>query len=88
LKANVICQRIREGNNIRTFSCPNNNTCVNVAGAWKCRPPVAAPMACSVCYNNQKRDADSCTRSGTLMQQSDCVNRVNRELMQCLGHCQ
>jgi len=87
VKVNVICQRIREGNNIRTFSCPNGNTCVNVAGTWKCRPPVAAPMACSVCYSNQKRDSDSCTRSGTLMQQSACVNRVNGELMKCLGHC-
>ena len=87
LKVNVICQRIREGTKIRTFSCPDNHTCVNVAGAWKCRPPGPAPMACSVCYNNQTRDSDSCTRSGTLMQQSDCVNRVNRELMKCLGNC-
>jgi hypothetical protein len=87
VRVNVICQRIREGNMIRTFSCPNGNTCVNVAGAWKCRPPGAALMACSVCYANQKRDSDSCTRSGTLMQQSACVNRVNGELMKCLGHC-
>ena len=87
VQVNVIFQRVRQGNMIRTYSCPNGNTCVNLAGAWKCRPPGAALMACSVCYNNQKRDANSCTRSGTLMHQSDCVNRVNRELMQCLGHC-
>lgn len=87
VQVNVICQRVRQGNMIRTFSCPDGNTCVNVAGAWKCRPPGAALMACSVCYANQKRDSDSCTRSGTLMQQSACVNRVNGELMKCLGHC-
>ena len=87
LQVNVICQRVREGKMIRTYSCPDRNTCVNVAGAWKCRPPGAALMACSVCYANQKRDFDSCVRSGTLMQQSACVNRVNGELMKCLGHC-
>ncbi len=87
LQVNVICQRVREGKMIRTYSCPDRNTCVNVAGAWKCRPPGAALMACSVCYANQKRDSDSCARSGTLMQQSACVNRVNGELMKCLGHC-
>jgi hypothetical protein len=87
LKTKVICQQLREGKNIRTFSCPDNNTCVNVSGAWKCRPPVAAPMACSVCYNNQKRDSDACARSGNLMSQSDCVNRANAALMKCLGSC-
>jgi hypothetical protein len=87
VKVKVICQSVREGNGIRTYSCPNNNTCVNVGGVWKCRPPVAL-MACSVYYANQKRDGDACTRSGTLMQQSACVNRVNGELMKCLGHCQ
>jgi hypothetical protein len=88
VKVNVICQRVRQGNYVNTYSCPDNNTCVNVGGAWKCRPRGAALMACSVCYANQKRDADACTRSGTLMQQSACVNRVNGELMKCLGHCQ
>ncbi len=87
VKVNVICQRVREGNGTRTYSCPNNNTCVNVGGVWKCRPPVAL-MSCSVCYANQKRNSDACMRSGTLMQQSACVNRVNGELMTCLGHCQ
>jgi hypothetical protein len=87
LRVNVICQKVREGKKIVTYSCPDGNACVNAGGAWKCRPPRPAPMACSVCYNNQKRDADSCTRSGTLMQQSACVNRVNAELTRCLGNC-
>jgi hypothetical protein len=89
LKANVICQRVREGNGIRTFSCPDGNSCVNVGGTWKCRPNAARPeqLACSVCYANQKRDSDACTRSGNLPSQAGCVNNVNAALMKCLGGC-
>lgn len=88
IQVQVICQRVRQGNQIITYSCPNGKACAqNAQGTWICKAPVTY-MSCSVCYNNQKRDSDACTRSGTLMQQSDCVNRVNRELNQCLGHCQ
>lgn len=89
LKANVICARVKEGNKTRTWSCPDGNSCVNVAGSWKCRPNTPRPelRACSVCYNNQKRDANACTSSGNLPSQAACVNRVNSELMKCLGSC-
>jgi hypothetical protein len=88
-QAKVICQQINQGKTTRTFSCPDGHTCLNVAGAWKCKPLAARPepMACSVCYSNQKRDSDSCTKSGDLMAQSACVNRVNGALMKCLTGC-
>jgi hypothetical protein len=88
-KAAVVCARVKEGNNVRTWSCPDGNNCVNVAGSWKCRPNAPRPelMACSVCYNNQKRDSNACTSSGNLPSQAACVNRVNSELMKCLGRC-
>lgn len=39
LPVNVICQRVPQGNRTVIYSCPDNNTCVNVQGQWKCRPP-------------------------------------------------
>lgn len=80
--AKVICARDAK----TMWSCPNGNTCVNVSGKWKCKPPGIAPMSCNVCYSNQKRD--SVCSGGTLMQQSACVNRANAELKKCLSHCQ
>ena len=41
----------------------------------------------ATCLANQKRDSDSCTRSGDLMQQSACVNRVNAEYLKCIPGC-
>ena len=46
-----------------------------------------AGMSCATCLANQKRDSDSCTRSGDLMQQSACVNRVNAEYLKCIPGC-
>jgi hypothetical protein len=86
VKADVICQRIRMGNKIRTYSCPNNYACVNVAGAWKCRPPGAAPMACSVCYSNFDRDKKACG-AGNLPSQANCVNQALAAWKKCLSGC-
>ena len=85
----VICSR--SGNHVQF--CPAGKTCCNVAG--KCCDPGATctsagcvlPMSCKVCASNQKRDSDACMTSGNLMQQSDCVNRVNREFLKCQNGC-
>jgi hypothetical protein len=53
----------------------------------ECRSPAPAGMSCATCLANQKRDSDSCTRSGDLMQQSACVNRVNAEYLKCIPGC-
>ncbi len=86
--AKVVCATVREGNQNVTYSCPTGNTCINDGGAWKCRPPRAAGMSCTTCYNNQKRDSDSCMVSGNDMTKLQCVNRVNAELNRCLSNCQ
>jgi hypothetical protein len=86
-KARVVCEQRKEGRNIRTFFCNDGQTCVNVSGSWKCRSPAPAGMSCATCLANQKRDSDSCTRSGNLMQQSACVNRVNAEYLKCIPGC-
>jgi hypothetical protein len=86
-KARVVCEQRKEGKNIRTFFCNDGQTCVNVSGSWKCRSPAPAGMSCATCLANQKRDSDSCTRSGNLMQQSACVNRVNAEYLKCIPGC-
>jgi hypothetical protein len=84
--ANVICARERSGDQIITWSCPDGKTCINVGGAWKCRGPVADPMACSVCYSNYDRDKRGCD-AGTLQQQVACVNGALATWKQCLAHC-
>ncbi|MDE2018100.1 MAG: hypothetical protein KGI57_10375 [Hyphomicrobiales bacterium] len=84
----VDCARVRHGKKITTYFCPNGYVCRGGGSAWKCDRKPSAVMSCSVCYSNQKRDGDACTRAGDLMSQSACVNRVNGELMRCLGHCQ
>lgn len=86
--AKVTCATQREGNQNVTYSCPDNHTCFQDGGKWKCRPPRAAGMSCTTCYNNQKRDSDSCMTSGNDMTKLQCVNRVNAELNKCLSNCQ
>ena len=86
-KARVVCETRQEGRNVRTFFCNDGQTCVNAAGTWKSRSPAPAGMSCATCLANQKRDSDSCTRSGDLMQQSACVNRVNAEYLKCIPGC-
>jgi len=85
-QAKVTCATVREGTQNITYSCPDGHTCFN-SGGWKCRPPGAGPRSCSTCYNNQARDSNSCMSSGNDMTKSACVNRVNGELMKCLGNC-
>ncbi len=87
LRAKPYRERTQEGKNVRTFFCNDGQTCVNAAGTWKCRSPAPAGMSCATCLANQKRDSDSCTRSGDLMQQSACVNRVNAEYLKCIPGC-
>ena len=88
LEARVICEQRKEGQNTRTFFCEDGQTCVNQSGAWKCRSAAAPlPMSCVVCASNQKRDSDACTRSGHLIQQNQCVNRVNAEDLKCIPGC-
>jgi hypothetical protein len=82
-KARVVCETRQEGRNVRTFFCNDGQTCVNAAGTWKCRSPAPAGMSCATCLANQKRG----TRSGDLMQQSACVNRVNAEYLKCIPGC-
>ena len=86
-KARVVCETRQEGRNVRTFFCNDGQTCVNAASTWKCRSPAPAGMSCATCLANQKRDSNSCTRSGDLMQQSACVNRVNAEYLKCIPGC-
>lgn len=86
-QAKVICATVREGNQNVTYSCPDGHTCFN-SGGWKCRPIGIAKMSCTTCYNNQKRDSDSCMLTGNDMTKLQCVNRVNAELNKCLSNCQ
>ena len=86
-QANVVCEKRREGTKIVTYSCPDRNTCVNVSGAWKCKPPGPAPMSCAACARIQKRDSDACTTAGNLIAQNQCVNRVNAEYLKCIPGC-
>jgi len=85
----VICSR--SGNNVKY--CPAGKVCCNAAGTC-CNPGATCtaggcilPMSCSVCASNQKRDSAACMTSGNLLQQSDCVNRVNAEFLKCQGTC-
>ena len=34
IEVQVICQRVRQGNQTITYSCPNGKTCVNAQGTW------------------------------------------------------
>jgi hypothetical protein len=86
-RARVVCEQRKEGTKIRTFFCPDGNTCVSAGSEWKCRPPAAAPMSCAACARNQKRDSDACTTSGNLIAQNQCVNRVNAEYLKCIPGC-
>jgi hypothetical protein len=81
VKVKVICARVRKGSNTITYSCPNGNTCVNVAGAWKCRPPRVVGQ-CNVCYSNYNRDSKNCGPGD-----ARCVNSRLGELKRCLAHC-
>jgi len=88
VEVRVICEQRKEAKGTRTFFCEDGQTCVNQAGAWKCRSAAAPlPMSCAVCASNQKRDSDACTRSGDLIQQNQCVNRVNAEYLKCIPGC-
>ena len=65
----VVCSR--SGNNIKY--CQAGKTCCNAAGKCSirhtCTPKgCVAPMSCSVCASNQKRDSDACMTSGDLLQ--------------------
>jgi len=86
-QANVICEKRREGTKTVTYSCPDRNTCVNVSGVWKCKPPGPAPMSCAACARIQKRDSDACMTSNNLLARSQCVNRVNSEYLKCIPGC-
>jgi hypothetical protein len=85
--AKVVCATVREGNQNITYSCPSGHTCFN-SGGWKCKPIGIAKMPCTACYNNQKRDSDSCMTTGNDMTKLQCVNRVNADLNKCLSNCQ
>ncbi len=81
VQVRVICARERKGRNIITYSCPNMNTCVNVSGRWKCRPPQVVGQ-CNVCYSNYNRDSQNCGPGD-----ARCVNARLGELKRCLQHC-
>ncbi len=85
----VVCAR--SGYHVKY--CPAGKTCCMAAGTC-CDPGATCtkngcvlPMSCSVCAANQKRDSDACMTSGNLMQQSECVNRVNAEFLRCETNC-
>jgi hypothetical protein len=90
----AVCEVRKEADGrTHTYWCAAGKTCCMAArkccdaGATCTAQGCILQMSCNVCYNNQKRDSDACTRSGNLMQQSDCVNRVNGELKKCLSSC-
>ena len=80
VQVRVICARERKGRNVITYSCPNMNTCVNVSGRWKCRPPQVVGQ-CNVCYSNYNRDSKNCGPGSGLREQK------TGELKRCLQHC-
>lgn len=96
ISVRVVCEQRKEGDKIRTFFCPDGNTCVKDGGAWKCRsaqapqapqtPRPGPTQTCADCDVQRSRCFTGCDNNPNLQARAECVNRCNGAYKCVIGY--
>jgi hypothetical protein len=94
--ARVVCEQRKEGDKIRTFFCPDGNTCFKDGGTWKCRsaqapqtpqtPRPGPTQSCADCDVQRSRCFTGCDNNPNLQARAECVNRCNAAYKCVIGY--